>query len=657
MYAHIKLLNGFKEPLLYQIPCEYENKVTHGTFVRVPLKQKIHTGIVETLFADKPAWCTFAVRNIAGLEPFPSDQKYQQFITQLSAYHSIEPLHFIQRIRHFLDQKIVAPRTLPADCITTPAAITLTDEQQVVVNFLSTAVTANQFTPTVLHGVTGSGKTEVYKKLIEHAYAQKKTTLLTLPEVTLALQFEALLKKQLDPSIPIISFHSASGPAEKRTLWKHLLNGTPVLIIGVHLPLLLPISNLGIIIIDEEHDHGYQEKKHPKINTKDAALLRARTYNIPILLGSATPSVSSLYNVKKRGWHFFQLKKRFNGAFPTVTTVLLNDKKLRRSFWISKELEQALKEQLIKKEQTIIFINRRGYSFFVQCKQCSFIFSCSSCSVSLTLHANNTLSCHYCGFTTPLAKTCSSCKADDTEFLKKGIGTQQVVTILEKLFPTARIGRADLDTTSKKKQWQQTVEQFNKKEIDILVGTQTITKGYHFPGVTLVGVLWADLNLSFPAYNATETTIQQLIQVAGRAGRASSSSRVIVQTMADHSAFNFINELSYLDFYEQELVARQEIQYPPYIRFAEIELKHTHEAQLNEESMQLAQQLEQLCTTHNLAVTVLGPAQPPIYKVSNQYIRKIYLKAADINSLLLLFARIPKHTYASKIYLTQNPLQ
>lgn len=315
--------------------------------------------------------------------------------------------------------------------------------------------------------------------------------LLSLPEVSLALEFEQRLRKEFSETIPLFSFHSATSAKNKKIVWQQLLDGKPVVIIGVHLPVLMPIANLGLIIIDEEHEVGYQEKKHPKINTKEAALWRAKIAQIPILLGSATPSLATLYNVKTRGWDIFHLHQRFAGSFPQIKTVSLLEKKERRkNFWITQELSQALTTCLQKKEQAIIFLNRRGFSFFVQCKNCSFVFSCLNCSVSLTLHKDNLLICHYCGISCAQPTVCTQCKASADSLLKKGIGTQQVVSILQSLFPYARIGRADLDATSKKKHWQQTMADFSQGKLDILVGTQTITKGYHFPNVTLVGIIW-----------------------------------------------------------------------------------------------------------------------------------------------------------------------
>ncbi len=657
MFIQVKLLNGFPEPLLYHVPENLRQPSLKGALVTVPLKQQKQAAWVVQEYQEKPSSITFAIKDILAIEQFPEDKQYLPFIKQLAAYYCIDPLHFIKRIRHFVEQKAIDTNELFTSKAEGARQVPmLTNEQLAVFDFLAPRISSPVYTPTLLQGVTGSGKTEIYKQLIIEAIKQQKTALLLLPEVTLAIQFEKLLRAQLPADIVICSFHSATSPKEKRILWQLLMEQKPLLIIGVHLPVLLPIPNLGIIIIDEEHETGYQEKKHPKVNTKEAAILRAHISGIPLLLGSATPSVASLYQVKNKGWYLFELKKRFAGAFPQVKTVLLTDKKERRNFWISRELEQAIKDRLNKKEQTIIYINRRGYSFFVQCKNCSFIFGCPSCSVSLTLHANGMLHCHYCAYHMRLPTICTSCKQDADQFIKKGIGTQQAVTILEKLFPQASIARADMDTSLKKKEWQQTVQDFQNGKIHILVGTQTITKGYHFPNVTLVGVLWADLSMNIPLYNAGETTLQKLIQVAGRAGRQRQESLVIVQAMADYPLFAYLHEQNYISFYEKEIALREEVLYPPCIRLVEIEVKSKDMQRLEKEADAIFNYLMDIIEQKKLSVTLLGPSKPPVHMIKDIHIRKIYLKGQRMQEIAWLFNCLETEQFNSQICFTPNPL-
>ncbi len=521
MYITVQLLTGYHTPLTYKIPPSWSSEPLVGQIVVVPLQKRTVRALVCAVSDQLPFGSSFVVREALSKETAAGDELYHSFMRKLSDYYALDSRVLYRRVSEKTsEESLLAEQAIAED----RAAVRLTDEQQYAVDQIVPDIGAGSFRVTLLHGVTGSGKTEVYKRLITAAQQQGRSTLLLLPEVSLAVNFTRIMRAFYGTTLAVYGFHSATPAAEKRQLWDTLLAQQPALIIGVHLPVFLPIARLGLIIVDEEHEIGYQEKKHPRINTKEAALMRAQHYKIPIVLGSATPSVSSLYNVQERGWRSVQLKQRFAGAFPAVTHINLLEDRARPEFWISSKLQKAIAERLARQEQVILFLNRRGYSFFVQCGSCSFIFSCTSCSVSLTHHATSDggeeLRCHYCGFACKLPESCPGCKSSGSKFLKKGIGTQQMVSVIKRLFPEARVGRADADATKDKKRWQQTCDQMLDGSLDILIGTQTITKGYHFPKVTLVGIIWAELNLAIPFYNASEVTLQQLIQVAGRAGRA-----------------------------------------------------------------------------------------------------------------------------------------
>ncbi len=653
MFARVVLLNGFEKSLWYKVTDQaLSDKIIPGAIVRVPLQRRYESAIVLQCACVLPDDVTFTIKNIHGLEPFPQDSLYGSFIQKVSDFYLLRPLYFYQRIRHFLKEHHASDEVIVHSDAKSSGLVTLTDEQQSVVDYVMPRINQSAYTPTLVHGVTGSGKTEVYKYLIRSAIAQNKSVILMFPEVTLALQFEHLLRQQLG-DVSIFGFHSASKITEKRLLWDKLVRGDPMLIVGVHLPIMLPIQSLGLIIVDEEHEQGFVEKKHPKLNSKEIALWRAAHYNIPIVLGSATPSINSLYNAQRYGWKTFSITKRFAGGFPTIRKVLLTTTgtKRRNAFWISQELELAIRDRLSRREQIIIFLNRRGYSFFVQCRECGFIFQCPDCSVSLTLHLTprQLLRCHYCDHTKEMPRQCPTCSAPEKSLLKKGIGTQQVVEILQELFPAAVIERADLDSTIKKRTWQTTVALFQEGKIDILVGTQTITKGYHFPNVTLVGVLWADLNVHFPVYNATETTLQQLLQVAGRAGRQCKGGLVIVQAMRDHEIFEYLNEQQYLAFCQQEMKMRQESFYPPYSRLACIELKHSDPSCIDQDADALAQRLREINEQQELGVHVLGPAYPLISRIQKYEIRHIVLKAATFKAIHHLLADVIERPMESMI--------
>lgn len=662
MLVTVRLLKGFTQPLTYRVPMSWligcKNKPLVGSLVEVPFRaQKIPALITEVLSHEQEAF-SFKIREIHALYNFPQDTCYYNFLEQASNYYALDPLYFYKRIQSFLSHQDALPVTSHPINSVEKKVITLSLQQANVVKKLCELCDIEKYNPTLLHGITGSGKTEIYKKVIEHTIVNNhKSVLFLVPEVSLAVQFTQLFRKQLPDTITVYGFHSATGAKEKKDLWAQLLTAQPVVIIGVHLPVFLPIGTLGVIIIDEEHDAGFQDKKHPKLNSKELACIKARAHKIPLIVGSATPALSTLFNVYTKKWGMVQLTERFGGALPTVKTVLLTNKQKRSVFWITKELEDALVERIAKKEQAILFINRRGYSFFIQCKSCGFLFSCSHCSVTLTLHEQGVLLCHYCNYTQPEPDSCTSCKAEKKELVKKGIGTQQLVALVQKLFPHARIARADADATINKKKWQQIISDFTAGSYDILVGTQTVTKGYHFPNVTLVGIIWADSNLSLPLYTSTEQTLQQLIQVAGRAGRQSKESLVIVQAMAEHPIFNYLAETRYTDYYELEIQNRKQALYPPLIRLSEIELRNSQERHIDIDAQLLFDLLHSYNTQQNISAQILGPSLPALSKIKNIHRRKLYIKTQSHQEALHLWHEVlTKYTGTSTLYFTPNPL-
>lgn len=654
MLVKIKLLNGFKETLFYNVPEELAHSNLLGKIVKIPLKNQSTEGLIVE-YANQNEKIDFKIKSIQSLAPFPSDTNFDQFVNKVSNYYLLNKFYFYQRIYQTLSDKEIKKiedTEIPAKI----ADVKLSAEQEAIFQEIVPNIANGKYFPTILYGVTGSGKTEIYKELIKCAISNNKSVIFLHPEITLSIQFFNLLRNSLSPEIEIFSFHSSVSKKEKRLLWQKLIENKPVVILGVHMPIFLPISNLGLILIDEEHDCGYQEKKHPRINTKEAALLRAQTYNIPIVMGSATPSIVSLFNVESKNYNLYQLTQRFSGKFPEIKIIKLGDAARRKNFWISNELIEAIKDRLEKKEQVIIYLNRRGFSFFVQCKKCGFINNCPNCSVSLTLHENNQLICHYCDFKEILESKCKACPALEKDLLKKGLGTQQIVKILQEAFPNANIARADLDSTRMKKNWQNIVDNFRAGQIDILVGTQTITKGYDFENVTLVGIIWADINLSIPQYNSAEISLQQLLQVAGRSGRHKKNGLVIVQTIADHEIYKFVNEIDYMNFYKTELEHRQLVGYPPAMRIALLELKFDNEDKLTIEAKKLFNFLDSEIKKNNLGIRLLGPSKPMVWKIQGRFAKLIYLKSKQLNQILKLANSIDRTKFESKIYFVQNPL-
>lgn len=660
MFVSVRLLKGWAKPLWYKVPPDFEHLITRGSILQVPLRAQLMPALVTACMTTLPKDLAFEVRELSRVNTMPQDPFYQHFLAKINRLYYIPEHHVYQRLVGFLSSKVIAPEALELSAEVDSEAICqrlaekkLTAAQQGVVDHLVGTLSAEVYAPQVLYGVTGSGKTHVYLHGIAKALEQKKTVIFLVPEVGLACQFERLFRSYFAGHEGIFGFHSASTAAQKKALWQGLCRGDALLIVGVHLPIIAPISNLGLIIVDEEHESGFQEKKQPRFNSKELALLRAQIHKIPIMLGSATPSVLTLHHAHKNSWPIFRLKERFGGAMPKVERVSLTTREKRTCFWITNRLAALIEDRLRKQEQAILYINRRGYSFFIQCKNCAHIMQCPDCSVSLTLHQDEeqggSLRCHYCAYHEIVPARCVSCNAPGSELLKKGIGTQLIVETLKKMFPAARVARADMDTTSQKKNWHKTVEAMQQGELDILVGTQSITKGYHFPKVTLVGVIWADLSLSIPLFNTAETTLQQLIQVAGRAGRASHESTVVVQYMHEHPIFGMLNEIDYEKFYEAELEARKAAWYPPWSRFVQLELKHQDAEILDADANFMVEHLYALAEQWGLKVQILGPAKPMVYKIKNIETRHICLKSAAFSEIYKLLDEVFKKAYESSI--------
>jgi len=662
MYIIVQLLNGFTQPLTYAIPDTWHGKSLLGQVVRVPLQKRSERALVCEV-VDSVSAHNYLIREALAVEPLPQDERYHAFLEQVSSYYAIPLTALYRRVHQYGGERISDGGIAGMLEEQIGPAVALTKAQQAIVDALTPYITTPRYHTVVLHGVTGSGKTEVYRQLLYAACKNGKSALFLVPEVSLAISFVRLFRETAE--MRVHAYHSSCSAAEKKQMWSDIIAELPVLIVGVHLPVLIPLRNLGIIIIDEEHDAGFQQKRHPRLHVKEIALLRARQYGIPIVLGSATPSISSLYNVAHRGWQLLQLLERFSGTFPRITCVpLIRANSTVRSvrsppdyFWITQELRVAIADRLARREQVIIFLNRRGMHRFVQCATCTHIWMCPHCSVSMTLHASCHLLCHYCGERAVLPKQCTQCAAPESALVKKGVGTQRIVALLQELFPMACIERADMDTARERKQWQHTLKRMKQGEVDILVGTQTITKGYHFPQVTLVGIIWAESSLSIPFYTAAERTVQQLLQVAGRAGRAGMPSEVIIQSFIAHPIFSYLHERDYTAFYDYEIAQRVALQYPPCSRMSEIELQCKNEQQLDDEAHHISELLRIVIQQWKWEITVLGPALPPIHRIQCMSMRKIYIKGGHIAQHRVLWDYVQKRVQSARAYFTPNPIE
>ena len=477
----------------------------------------------------------------------------------------------------------------------------------------------------LLHGVTSSGKTEIYIKLIEEYLATGRQVLYLLPEIALTTQLVSRLRLHFGDKVAV--FHSKYSNNERVEVWKQTLENADKaqIVIGARSALFLPFDNLGLLIVDEEHEQTFkQTDPAPRYHARDAAIVLANFHNAKVLLGSATPSIETYFNTQVEKYGLVSLSERYNNVrMPEIVLVDLKDKHFRKRMTghFSDLLIEEIAEALSLGEQVILFQNRRGYSPVIECMTCGHVPHCQQCDVSLTYHKHkNQLRCHYCGYSIAKPTHCHSCSSID--LTTKGFGTEQIEQELISLFPNAKTGRMDQDTTRGKYGFERIIDSFKNREIDILVGTQMLAKGLDFDNVSLVGIMNADNMLHHPDFRAFERSFQMMTQVAGRAGRSEKQGKVVIQTYnPNHNTIQQVTTHNYLGMYKEQLYDRQIYKYPPYFKIIKLTLKHRDFDKLKEGSMWLYQVLSQ-----NLGMPVLGPEEPAISRIRNEYIRTILIK-------------------------------
>ena len=490
------------------------------------------------------------------------------------------------------------------------------------------------YTTVLLHGVTSSGKTELYVKKIEAILEQGKQALYLVPEIALTSQLVQRLEKYFGNQIAV--YHSRYSQNERLEVWNHVLNNSENarVIIGARSSIFLPFRNLGLVIIDEEHEQSYKQfDPSPRYHARDTAIVLAALYQAKTLLGSATPSIESFYNATKENkFGYVALTKRFNNVLmPEIELVDLTDKYKRKRMTghFSDRLITEIKAALDMDSQVILFQNRRGYSPVVSCNTCGHTPECPNCDVSLTFHQyKNQLRCHYCSHSIAMQQFCGACGGVDID--SKGFGTEQIQQEVELLFPEAKVARMDLDTTRGKYSYDRIISSFENKEVDILVGTQMVTKGLDFRHVKLVGVLNADQLINFPDFRAHERSFQLLQQVAGRAGRTDTRGKVVIQSYnPHHTILQQVSINDYQSMFVEQLEDRRIYKYPPYCRLIKLTLKHKDYNKVNDGAEWLATSLR-----HVFKANVLGPEFPVVSRIRNQYHKNILIKIPQNQSLI-----------------------
>ncbi|MDH5099714.1 primosomal protein N' [Lactobacillus kefiranofaciens] len=515
-----------------------------------------------------------------------------------------------------------------------PKPVTLNEQQQAALDQIASAINKRRSKTFLLEGITGSGKTEVYLHAISKALSQGRNALMLVPEISLTPQMVRQVKARFGNQVAVL--HSALSEGEKYDEWRRIRRGETKVVVGARSAVFAPLDNIGLIVIDEEHEASYKQETDPRYNAKDVALWRSRYHHCPLVLGSATPALGSRARAQKHVYQLLRLTKRANNKkLPQVNLIDLKHVQFAGGqFDLSVDLVAAIKKRLEKKEEVILMLNRRGFANFMLCRECGFVLKCPNCDVSLNLHKDtNSMQCHYCGHSEPIPQACPNCQSKQIRFL--GTGTQKVQEEIKELLPGARILRMDVDTTRRKGSYKRILDAFGDHEADILLGTQMIAKGLDFPNVTLVGVINADTGLWISDYNASERTFELLTQVAGRAGRAEKEGEVLIQTYnPEHYAIQLAKTQDYERFYGYEMHVRHEGNYPPYFFTVLISISAKKEQNAAREAFRIKRYLMQHLGQETI---ILGPSPSAISRLKNKYYYQIlvkYKKEPNLNKLL-----------------------
>lgn len=500
---------------------------------------------------------------------------------------------------------------------------TLNNEQSNVFEQIKENLDTNKIF--LLHGVTGSGKTNVYMKLLEEVIKKGKTAIFLVPEISLTPQIIDRLTSYFSN---IAVLHSKLSDSEKYDEWRRINKGKVNIVVGARSAIFAPFDNIGIIIIDEEHSSTYKQENNPKYNTIDIAKWRSKYHNCPLVLGSATPTLESYTRSLNGDYKLLELNNRYNGKNPKIEIVDMNKEFKKTNNYFSSKLVDEINNTLDRNEQVILFLNKRGYSSMVTCKNCGFVEMCPNCDISMTYHkTSNMLRCHYCGYARKKEKICSCCS---NEFKEYGLGTEKVEEELTKIIPKAKIVRMDVDTTTRKNAHENIIKSFEKGEYNILLGTQMIAKGLDFGNVTLVGIINADISLNFPDFRSSEVTFDLLNQVSGRSGRGEKAGKVLIQTFnPDHYAIKYSKDNDYKSFYRKELEIRKKLNYPPFSYICSIKVISKDYDMASNYSLKIANYLKDNIKNE----IILGPSISNMFKLNNEYRFQILIKYRNLNSI------------------------
>lgn len=515
-----------------------------------------------------------------------------------------------------------------------------TEEQQLAIDRISETDYHKTF---LLYGITGSGKTEVFLQCIQKTIENKKTAIVLVPEISLTPQTIERFVSRFGRNVAVL--HSKLSPGERSDEYRKIKNGEVSVVIGVRSAIFAPVKNLGLIIIDEEHEMTYKSENLPSYHAREVAEYRAKYNNVPLVLSSATPDISSFYRAEQGDFEILSLSKRTNKSHLPDVDIIDMRKELKegnRSI-ISNKLKHEIEKNIENHEQTILFLNRRGFSTFVSCRSCGYTAKCERCNISLTYHKNNnSLSCHYCGYTIKNLNICPECKSPYIKHF--GTGTQKVEEEIKALFPKASVLRMDVDTTKKKSSHSDILNQFKEEKTDILIGTQMVAKGLDFPSVTLVGVLAADMGLNLNDFRSGERTFDLITQVCGRAGRGDTPGRAIVQTyMPENSIINRAKNQDYLSFYKDEIHLRKALNYPPFCDIISLLFTSTSNGAVLTYSQRIKNYLDKAFHINKIQnAEIYGPAASDLSRINNKYRYRIMIKCHAVDDIKMIINNLIK---------------
>lgn len=617
-------------PLEGALTYKYDQKIPIGSIVEVPLGKRKTKGVVfeET---NKEPDSKYEVKQIASvnetLKVPPSHLKWIEWISNYYQYPIglVSNLMFPPLGKKKPSKKDIANKLDENPLINEnfiPRRIELNEIQSECLKQIKT----EGFNVNLLHGVTGSGKTEIYMEVFDQKIKEGLQGIFLLPEISLTPQLEKRFRERFGDLVSI--YHSQMTPRQKTNSWYDFYEGRTKIFLGPRSALFIPTEKIGVIVIDEEHESSFKQEEKFLYNARDAAIKLAHLKNIPIILGSATPSLESLKNSFDDKYTYIRnLNKVFNQKPPEVSVVDMTQEK-NDPFWLSSELKSKIENHLARKKQVALFLNRRGWSSYVQCYACGHNFFCPNCDVTLTLHKSNELFCHYCSYGEKLPKKCPECSEE--KISKMGLGTERVEADIKSLFPTKEVFRFDRDEVNTKDQLNEAITKIENNEVDIIIGTQMIAKGLDFSNLTLMGILDADLALSIPDFRSNEKGLQQLLQVLGRVGRRENQeAQVVIQTRSpEHPVFKNLLETDYEHFAKVQLEKRAKFQYPPYSRMVSFLIKSHSQKTGNELAFtvaRLCRQLQEKWPKYE-SMSVLGPANAPLEKIRNEYRYHVILK-------------------------------